>query len=559
MKLITQDSRLKTQDCEPRVTGHGLRILAWQTGATVLAMTIAALAIRLPFLQQRPMHGDEAVHAIKFGDLLENGLYTYDPYEYHGPTLYYTTLIPAYLISADKLTEVNESTLRIVPVFFGVLLVLLLLLVADGLGPNAAIFAAVLTAISPAMVFYSRYYIHEMLLVCFTFGAIAAGYRYSQSKNVGWILLAGMFLGLMHATKETCIIAFASMLLALLLTLLFSRQQDGPVPSTVKAIKPSHFIAGFAAAVIVSGLFYASFLANPNGFLDSFRTYTTYFSRAHNNALHIHPWYYYLKMLIYSRYGDGPIWSEALIVLLAAVGFIVAMTAKGSPTGNYRLLRFVAFYTAIMTVAYSVLPYKTPWCMLGFLHGMILLAGVGAVALVRLTPNVLPRLIVLFLLFDGSVLLLRQAYLGSYKYYADSRNPYVYAHPTTDVFAIVQRVQAIAQVHETGRNITIQVICPEHDYWPLPWYLRSFPNVWWQDKVTDDVVSAPLIIAPPPLEQELLTKLYQLPPPGKKNLYVPLFDTYMELRPQIELRGYVTKDLWDRFKQQTRTEETLVK
>ena len=124
---------------------------------------------------------------------------------------------------------------------------------------------------------------------------------------------------------------------------------------------------------------------------------------------------------------------------------------------------------------------------------------------------------------------------------------------------MVGRVEAIAEVHEDGRNISIQVICPEHDYWPLPWYLRSFPNVVWRDKVTDDVVSAPLIIASPKVEQELLTKLYQLPPPGKKNLYVPLFDTYTELRPQIELRGYVTKDLWDRFKQQTHAEDAFMK
>jgi hypothetical protein len=28
---------------------------------------------------------------------------------------------------------------------------------------------------------------------------------------------------------------------------------------------------------------------------------------------------------------------------------------------------------------------------------------------------------------------------------------------------------------------------------------------------------------------------------------VPLFDSYMELRPQVELRGYVTKELWDNY------------
>jgi len=136
----------------------------------ILAATIAALALRLPRLRQRPMHGDEAVHAIKFGDLLEEGVYTYNPDEYHGPTLNYLTLIPARLASAMNLTEVTEVTLRIVPVFFGALLVLLILLAGDSLGSGAAVYAAVLTAISPAMVFYSRYYIQEMLLVCFTFG-----------------------------------------------------------------------------------------------------------------------------------------------------------------------------------------------------------------------------------------------------------------------------------------------------------------------------------------------------------------------------------------------------
>jgi len=62
----------------------------------ILAATIVALALRLPRLALRPMHGDEAVHADKFGDLLESGVYAYDPNEYHGPTLNYLTLVPAW-------------------------------------------------------------------------------------------------------------------------------------------------------------------------------------------------------------------------------------------------------------------------------------------------------------------------------------------------------------------------------------------------------------------------------------------------------------------------------
>ncbi len=511
----------------------------------VLAITILALFLRLPRLEQRPMHGDEAIHGVKFGELLEEGIYIYDPNEYHGPTLNYLTLIPARLGSAEKLTEVNEHTLRIVPVFFGVLLVLLLLLIVDGLGTRASICAAILTAISPAFVFYSRYYIQEMPLVCFTFGVITCGWRYAQSKKIGWALLTGMFLGLMHATKETCIISFGSMFLALLIFLLLQRGKERPS----EKIKTSHIIAGLAVAMAVSALLYSSFLTNPKGILDSVRTYTVYFSRAGHNNLHIHPWYYYLKMLLWSQYSNGPIWSEAIIVLLAAIGFIVAIRGKNLPNVNVPLLRFIAFYTVIMTILYSAIPYKTPWSMLGFLHGMILLAGVGAVVLVRLAPSILPRLIVICLLIAGSLHLTWQAYLGSYKYYADNCNPYVYAHPTTDVFAMVQRVQEIAGIHQDGINMQIQVICPESDYWPLPWYLRSFTGVGYWDDVDMDVPAAPVIIASPSVEKELITKLYELPPPGKKNLYVPLFDTYMELRPQVELRGYVRKELWDRFQQ----------
>ncbi len=510
-----------------------------------LAIAVLALAFRLPRLEQRPMHCDEAVHGIKFGRLLEEGVYTYDPNEYHGPTLNYFTLIPAWLGSTDKLTDVSERTLRIVPVFFGVLLVLLPLLLADGLGRTATVIAALMTAISPAFVFYSRYYIQEMLLVCFTFGVIACGYRYARSKKIGWVLLTGIFLGLMHATKETCIIAFGSMFLALLIVLLLRRKDL----NTAKTVKVTHLIIGLAAAVVVSALFYSSFFTNPDGILDSVSTYTTYFSRSGNNSLHIHRWYYYLKILIWSKYGDGPLWSEGLIVFLAVVGFVVAMRGKSLPNVNVHLLRFIAFYTVIMTILYSAIPYKTPWCVLGFLHGTILLAGVGAVALVRLMPNVLPRLIVIFLLIGGTLHLTWQAYSSNYKHYADARNPYVYAHPTADVFTMVQRVEEMAGVHEDGFNMHIQVICPDSDYWPLPWYLRSFTRVGYWDYVDMNEPAAPVIIASASVEQELARKLYELPPPGKKNLYVPLFDTYMELRPQIELRGYVTKDLWDRFQQ----------
>ncbi len=511
---------------------------------------IAGIVLRLPRLGQRPMHTDEAVHAVKFGKLLEENVYEYNFHEYHGPTLGYFSLIPARLTGIDKFEDLDEFTLRIVPVFFGVLLILMPLLLIDGLGRPAAFIAAALTAISPAFVFYSRYYIHEMLLVFFASGVIACGYRYAQSRNIRWALLTGVFVGLCHATKETSIIAFGSMLLALLLTLLMTRRQMS-ISNAIKAVKPRHALVAIASAVIVSTLFYSSFFTNPAGILDSFRAYAVYFNRAGQNNLHVHPWYYYIDILTWMEGFEKTVWNEDLIVVAAAFGFIVTMVKRYTAPFNLPLIRFIAFYALIMTIVYSAIPYKTPWCLLGFMHGMILLAAVAVTVLIKILPYRWGKLVVGFaLVYFGLLLPVVQAYFLNYKCYADPSNPYVYAHPTKDVFNITRRIEEVASVSPDGNNIYIQVICPEGDYWPLPWYLRRFSNVGWWSEVDENAPAAPVIIASPSVEPALIKKLYELPPPGKVNLYVPLFESYVELRPAVELRGYVMKDLWDHFQKQ---------
>ncbi|MBN2138367.1 MAG: TIGR03663 family protein [Sedimentisphaerales bacterium] len=515
----------------------------------ILAATIVAVVLRLPQTARRPMHGDEAVHADKFADLLEGRGYRYDPYEYHGPTLNYFTLVPAWLGSVETYAEMTEFTVRVVPIFFGVVLVVLVILLLDGLGRGACVCAAVLTAISPAMVFYSRYYIQEILLVCFTFGAIAFGYRFTQRKNAVWAILTGGCLGLMHATKETCIVAFGAMLAALWITL-FMRQREGRggFADDIRRVKPLYFVAMIAAGAVVSILFYSSFSKNPAGILDSVRTYGTYFDRAGNNQIHEHPWHYYIKMLLYWRYGKGPVWSEAIIVVLALVGIVAVLLRKSLPAVNIDLLRFIVFYTLGMVVLYSGIRYKTPWCMLGFLHGMILLAGVGAVVLVRLAPNVLPRLIVLCALLEFSGHLLWQAYAANYKYEADSRNPYVYAHPTPEVFEIVRRVEEYRRGPAGDPDIAVDVVCPGDDYWPLPWYFRASSNVRWANNLDDVTVLAPLILASPSVEADLTDKFYdERIPFEQRQMYLYLFEKpyYLWLRPQVELMGFVRKDLWE--------------
>ena len=93
----------------------------------------------------------------------------------------------------------------------------------------------------------------------------------------------------------------------------------------------------------------------------------------------------------------------------------------------------------------------------------------------------------------------------------------------------------------------IQVAVPGQDYWPLPWYLRNFKNVGWCSDVNEVQLPASIVIVSTGLKDELVERLYKLSPAGAKKLYVPLFDTYTELRPGIELKTLITKDLLDEF------------
>ncbi|MCJ7811920.1 hypothetical protein MUP95_01200, partial [bacterium] len=179
----------------------------------------------------------------------------------------------------------------------------------------------------------------------------------------------------------------------------------------------------------------------------------------------------------------------------------------------------------------------------------ILCAAFGAASILNIQSSQWLKRFGSFFIFAVVCHLLIQSYFLNNQYVDDPSNPYVYAHTDKDIFKITEKINDIAEIYPDGKNIYIEVICPGNDYWPLPWYLRAFPNVGWWNQVDYSVPAAPIIIAMPSVESNLIKKLYQFPPPGEKSLYLPLFDQYVELRPLIEIRGYIQKDLWDLYMQ----------
>jgi uncharacterized protein (TIGR03663 family) len=496
----------------------------------LLAAMLVALALRCPELDRRPMHNDEAVNAIKFRALMEEEGYQYDPNEHHGPTLFYFTLAWTKLTGVSDFAHLHEARLRGLTVLFGVGLILLLPLVADGLGRGAVVFAGFLTALSPAMVYYSRDYIHETVFLFFTFLALAAGWRFYRNRTMGWAMLTGAAVGLMQGTKETFVLALAAMLVALGLNALWEGRSNAGDRVRRFPFKARHVLAAATVWIIVAFLFFSSFLSNPDGPLNALRTYSPWFDRAAGNSPHLHPWYFYFERLLFFHVRNGPVWSEALILVLALAGFSACFARKGKQDSDPGFLRFLALYTLTLTAIYSFIPYKTPWCLLGFWHGMILLAGVGAVAVFQRVRRQWMKAAIGIVLLAGGGHLAKQAWEASVKYPTDRGNPYVYAQTSPNLLELVDDLKGVAAVYP-GRHMVVKVMAPDCDYWPLPWYLRAFDQVGWWSEIPEDPFAPVMVVS---------TKLNAGLDKQGTHIMAGLF----ELRPDVFLELYVKTNLW---------------
>jgi len=512
------------------------------------AALAAALFVRLSGLSLRPMHHDEANQAVKFGALLETGEYQYDKADHHGPALYYLTLPLAHLRGQRTLAALDEVTLRAIPALFGAGMILLLLLFGPGLRRDARVLSACLIAVSPAMTYYSRFYIQETVFVFFTLGFLASVWRYLQRPDGGWALPVGIFAGLMSATKETTVIILAATALGLGFVLvrerLLARRIEVPIRSRVFV---RDLVLTAVAAAGTAALLFSSFGKNPEGIPDSITALNVYVEKGISApGFHAQPFFYYLDLLVGSKAG-GFVWTEAFVLLLGLAGMAVVFLPGRihDPREEDRLPvdrslgLFLAVSTIASTLGYSLLPYKTPWNVLPFYLGWLILAGIGGTTILRMIRPIALKAIVFGLLAAGIVHLGLENHRANFRFPADPRNPYVYAQTSPDFLKLVRRIDALADVHPEGKNLLLKVIAGPYEQWPLPWYLRKFGRVgYWTDGAAAGAIDqADLVIVSADQAETVQARL------GKG-----FRAEYFGLRPDVLLALFIPPNLWDRYK-----------
>ncbi len=427
-------------------------------------IALLALAIRLPRLGERPMHTDDAVNAYRLGELLAGANFIYDPQDRHGPALFAVAEPLVKLLGAKKFSDLTETQLRLTPAIIGSATVLLFGAGMEMFGFIACLAAALLFAVAPLPVYYSRYFIHEPLFVAATFGLILSGWRAWQKKTLSSAALAGFCAALMLACKETAVIHFFALGMAIICGY-FLPPRERPAPLKIVATALGVFL-------VTAILLFTWFGRNWSVFGDLVRAIPSFATRAGGEG-HEKPFGYYFHLL-------DPM---LVLSLVAAAGAYAAICDAVSGTRKAGVL--LAIYALVIFLIYSAIPYKTPWLALNFWLPLALLCGLGVAAFWEQIKNPAGRWGVAIAGAFLLAMLAVQTKAWAFDKPADEKNPYAYAHTGEDILRLAPRLEELAKQYRLP-NPRIAAVAA--DPWPLPWYLRDFSRVgfWQPDQETGE-------------------------------------------------------------------------
>jgi hypothetical protein len=199
------------------------------------------------------------------------------------------------------------------------------------------------------------------------------------------------------------------------------------------------------------------------GFLDTsalhglWLTYYHWFQTGTGGATgHEKEWSYWLELM--GRYE----W-------LALAGFMAGFRLIRA--GHDRLLRYLGIASAGTFVAYSIIAYKTPWCLIVLIWPFFFFFGYGVLWL----RTILDRWVT-----DASAILLGVLSLAgsiqlNFRNFTDEAEPYVYVQTLPDINKLIHPLQTLVTQDPTHYHLPGRIIAPDHH--PLAWMLGDFTQL----------------------------------------------------------------------------------
>lgn len=283
----------------------------------------------------------------------------------------------------------------------------------------------------------------------------------------------------------------------------------------------SDLVLMLAAATVVflyvGALFFSSFFTYPGGLRGAFEAYAIWTKTGSTDHTQNGNW-------AYLRWG---MIIESPILILSALGILIAFYKA-----RHRFAMFAGLWALGLFLAYSIIPYKTPWLALSFLLPMCIIAGYAVNELLKARDFGL-KILGGVLAVLSSVILAYQTYDLNFLRYDDDKMPYIYAHTKRGFLDMIKKIEYYAAKSGQGKQAKIEVVSP--DYWSMPWYMNEYPNAIFQGKPVD-ANSAELIVAKKDAQDAEIVSRY-----GLRYKYVGEYP----LRPGVDLVLLVRQDLAD--------------
>jgi uncharacterized protein (TIGR03663 family) len=468
MRMAARTSSVKESapaEYSHEVTGLRGRLEQWkaqvaQTDWVPWAILGLAAFLRFFLLGIKPAHFDEGINGWFVDQVMKNGFYRYDPTNYHGPLHFYVLLL------FESLFGRNVWALRLPVVLVSLGCVWLMLKFEPLVGRNVSRIAALAMAISPGFVFYGRYAIHEVWLQFFSTMFILGLLGLWRVGRLNYLWYAGMGLAGMILTKETYAIHVACALLAiptLAVSYALSRVPDAkPAKQTWTWIDLA-MVFGVGAVAIV--FFYSGTFFNWNGVRGLYQAFKAWTETGAAGHGHEKPWDYWLGLMMpHFEIRRADFLGYELPMLAGLILCVFCQKFKNLS------LRYLAIYGVGSLVAYSLVKYKTPWCVISFGWPFLFIFG-GAVLLVR--PKNLRKVyraigIVLCISLGSSIWL-------NYFRCSSPEEPYAYVQTYNDIFKLTKPLLTLAKKDPVYYHLTGHLI--RSSVYPLPWILGDFDRV----------------------------------------------------------------------------------
>ncbi|MCX8178880.1 MAG: TIGR03663 family protein [Candidatus Aenigmarchaeota archaeon] len=316
---------------------------------TFIFIVFLTALLRLYNLDNRPAHFDEGGgHAIGVRTLINEGRYIYDP-DFHGPFLYHITAL------AFILFGMSDITLRVTQAIFGILTVGILWLLKDHLKKDALIAAALLLAISPSLVYYSRFAVHDSYFVFFSIAFIVFLFLYSKERKEKYLYLTSASLAFLFTVKENAYIFLAVVGFCFFVEFViesirikgkFSKKiAKNPYTAWIRH-NTKQLAISFVIFIVIFATIYTSFFRYPQNFIIAIsEPFNHWLKKSTEQSGFVQPVEFYFRIL--REY-------DTAILFFGLLGIITPFFANNSYT------RFASIFGFLNLIIYLLMPYKEP-------------------------------------------------------------------------------------------------------------------------------------------------------------------------------------------------------